>query len=607
MAAWGYESATYSVRCVRDSKNFDTLSFSSFLELFKTSNSTQESIMLFTPHSRVSESQLFLVQKDGQNYFGTKNELEKQLTEYSKNPFETIQKLTQSRVDAYLSDLASQIPKEIQKPVLPKAPELTKGEFEKKADFEIRVQGAMAEREKQITALQEQYRKDVEARNKTIENLKVEQKRKKENLPKKVEEFSKVAFIEVMKGVKITDAKYDVENEIMYLKIAATNADFSKKASFKMAPMEAKNFKENLDTQWAAMEFGYENEGFVLKNIEVASTKEVTKKNEMVYEKDKIFTATLTDIDFKPQTIKVALSDKKVEFDNQAEAKLTIQNPNLVDSYQVSALGYGESSQAKGKKYNDDIPELLTKIQPAAIDKKKWLFVVGIEDYTETDKIAFAKRSAESFAKVAQKTLGVSDRNTYALIDSKATAGSIKDKLNLLLNEVKEGDTIYFYYNGHGIPDVAKGGEPYMLPSDKIPDFITKEDEFSLKQIYKKLGDSKADKVIAVVDSCFSGATDGIAQIKGVAATRVKPKAVTFDQTKMVVLSAGKDTQYSNMYEDKGHRLFSYFVMKSLLGGKKTITELFREVSYKTSEASNELGALKKQEPTMQGNDKLEL
>jgi len=128
-----------------------------------------------------------------------------------------------------------------------------------------------------------------------------------------------------------------------------------------------------------------------------------------------------------------------------------------------------------------------------------------------------------------------------------------------------------------------------------------------LKNIYKQLSDSKASKVVAFVDSCFSGATDGVSIIKGVAGSRLAPKKVIFDKSKMVVLTAGQKKQYSNMYQEKGHRMFSYFVMRSLLAGKKDINMLYKEVSCKTSEASNELGALKKQEPTLDGNIKIKL
>ena len=112
---------------------------------------------------------------------------------------------------------------------------------------------------------------------------------------------------------------------------------------------------------------------------------------------------------------------------------------------------------------------------------------------------------------------------------------------------------------------------------------------------------------MAFVDSCFSGATDGVSIIKGVAGSRLAPKKVTFDKSKMVVLTAGQKKQYSNMYKDKGHRLFSYFVMKSLIEGKKDISMLYKEVSYKVSETSNNFGVLKKQEPTIDGNGKIKL
>ena len=211
------------------------------------------------------------------------------------------------------------------------------------------------------------------------------------------------------------------------------------------------------------------------------------------------------------------------------------------------------------------------------------------------------------FKKVAQKTLGIKDRNTYMLLDNDATSGRIKNKLRLMLSEVKKGDTIYFYYNGHGVPDPENNSEPYMLPSDMIPDFITAEKEFALKNIYKQLSDSSASYVVGFVDSCFSGATDGESIIKGVAASRLAPKKVTFNEEKMVIITAGQKKQYSNMYKEKGHRMFSYYVMKSLIAGKRDINSLYKEVSYKVSEQSNELGALKKQEPTIDGNKKIRL
>jgi hypothetical protein len=76
---WFYKSSSNFVRCVRES-NFETLTFSSFMESLKTSHTTKKSIVISTllPSTLKKEEKLFLVKKDGKNYFGTKDELVRQ-------------------------------------------------------------------------------------------------------------------------------------------------------------------------------------------------------------------------------------------------------------------------------------------------------------------------------------------------------------------------------------------------------------------------------------------------------------------------------------------------------------------------------------------------
>ena len=145
-----------------------------------------------------------------------------------------------------------------------------------------------------------------------------------------------------------------------------------------------------------------------------------------------------------------------------------------------------------------------------------------------------------------------------------------------------------------------------MLAYDSSPDFIADEEFFRLQNIYTQLSKSKASKIIAVVDSCFSGVTDGKAILKGVAATRIKPKKVHFDKNKMVVITAGKGSQYSNAYNEKKHRLFSYYVMKNIISGNKSIDKVFMNAQMQTYQTSlKEYGDLRVQEPTVEGNVKL--
>ncbi|MEA2019226.1 MAG: DUF1566 domain-containing protein [Campylobacterota bacterium] len=531
----------------------------------------------------------------------------KDKSSFSKDPFSEIQKLTQELTNIYFEPrkISKNTLRKIDKPSLPQLPKLTKGEYETKVMFQKRVNKEIKNRESRILQLQKQYRLDVENRNERVKKInqnylqevksvKAEQKYKKATLTHKISVFQKSVFETVMGGFTLRKRSYDAETSTLYVTMKAKKANYSKKVSIKISPSYAKSFSDNISTVKVNPIFTFINNRITLKSIDVK------------YDNNN-YLAVLNSKDFIPEKIVVKIKEKKVRFESAKQMRLSLQNPNLKDTYEMKAFTYKDGKKISGDIFNDDIPKLLSKIKRTKIDKTKWLFTIGIENYNETDNIKYSKRSALAFKKVAQKTLGIKERNSYTLINSKATGTAIKNKLRLLLSEVKKDDTIYFYYNGHGIPDSSKHGEPYMLPSDGIPDFIVSEKEFSLKNIYKKLSDSKASKVVAFIDSCFSGATDGVSIIKGVAGSRLAPKRVIFDKSKMVVLTAGQKKQYSNMHKEKGHRMFSYFVMKSLLDGKKDINMLYKEVSYKVSEASNELGALKKQEPTLDGNKKIKL
>lgn len=258
--------------------------------------------------------------------------------------------------------------------------------------------------------------------------------------------------------------------------------------------------------------------------------------------------------------------------------------------------------ESKEIEVSDNIMQLLKTTKQKKVSKNKYLIVIGAENYDYTDNIVYSQSTAQMFTEVAQKTLGISQKNTLELTSKNASMSRIQMEMNKLLRRVKNGDTIYFYYSGHGIPVVSQKNEPYILPTDVEPEFISEAPFFKLQNIYKTLADSKASKVVAFIDSCFSGATDGMSVIKGVAATRLKPKNVTFNKEKMVVLTAGKDKQYSNMYEEKKYRLFSYFLMESMLKGRTNIQDIYSDVYIKVKDESYKMGDMKLQEPTINGN-----
>jgi hypothetical protein len=373
----------------------------------------------------------------------------------------------------------------------------------------------------------------------------------------------------------LSDLKYDAENGYFVANLTfEAKKDFKKqKIAIQIPRKVAKKFYAHKDHHVEAI-FEYDDQGVHLKRIEIPF-------------QNKNYLASFTDMDIDNTQMVLNVSD--------------IGGVSLGKS-QVASF-----DKSKLKTFND-LDKLLKNAKQAKKSSKKWLFVVGIENYEFTDNISFAKRSAEMFTKMAYKSLGVPKENSYVMLNAGATQAKIKTSLKKMLRRVSSVDTIYFYYNGHGVPVPSLKNEAFMLTADTEPDYVQDEVFFSLQNIYTKLSKSKAKKVVAVVDSCFSGVTDGKSVLKGVAATRVVAKSVKFDTKKMVVLAAGKGNQYSNAYNKKGHRLFSFFVMKNILEGKKDVKSLFKASKAQTYSTSlKEYGDLRIQEPTVEGNFRLAL
>lgn len=245
-----------------------------------------------------------------------------------------------------------------------------------------------------------------------------------------------------------------------------------------------------------------------------------------------------------------------------------------------------------------------TKAYPK--NPRNWAFIVAVENYDETDPVRYSRNSGMLFKLMAEKRLGVGSRRMYALIGTQASTGRIIDKLDQLVSNVTEGDTIFFYYSGHGVPIPEENNEPYILPKDKVPSNLSRTPDLKLSNIYKKLANSDASKVIAFVDSCFSGATDQKSLFKGAASPRLRAKKVSVDQAKMSVLTAGKDKQFSNMFERKKHRLFSYYLMKGIIENNlRDVESLHKYVKRKVHNESFEMGDAFIQIPTISGNSNI--
>lgn len=235
-------------------------------------------------------------------------------------------------------------------------------------------------------------------------------------------------------------------------------------------------------------------------------------------------------------------------------------------SYDVPTLNVdldGKTSVAQNTSPKKAVDNTIDKNIPqtASLQSNTFVIAIGNENYTLVPKVAFANNDMNIFAQYCQKTLGIPMQNIRKYKD--ATFGSMLSALNDIkdIADAYNGDmNVIFYYAGHGIPN-EKDQTAYLLPTDA--DGKSTEVCFPLARLYKELGELNAKSVIVFMDACFSGAQRGngmLASARGVAIKAKEQKPMG----KLVVLTAASGEETAYPFKEKGHGLFTYFLLKKL-------------------------------------------
>jgi uncharacterized caspase-like protein len=201
--------------------------------------------------------------------------------------------------------------------------------------------------------------------------------------------------------------------------------------------------------------------------------------------------------------------------------------------------------------------------------------IIGIENYQGVPKSDFSKSDA-GIVKDYLKALGFQERNIELLIDERATFSGITKTIEAWLpNRLKKESKVFIYYSGHGAPE-PKTGDAYMVPFDGDPNYLSVTG-YSLKRLYENLGKLQVEEVVVLLDSCFSGAGGRSVLAKG-ARPLVMMSTSTVLPSNIAVLSATQGSQISTSSPEKGHGVFTYYFLKALKDGKKTIAEIYEYI-----------------------------
>jgi hypothetical protein len=205
-----------------------------------------------------------------------------------------------------------------------------------------------------------------------------------------------------------------------------------------------------------------------------------------------------------------------------------------------------------------------------AVNNYKYALIIGNENYSKyqsglkaESNVEFAINDAFVFKKYAENTLGVPEDHITYITDALSTKMKLElDKLVALSNieSLKNNIEIIFYYAGHGFPDkeTEKG---YLIPVDVTGSSIT--NGVALSELYKKLSNENIKKASIFLDACFSGGgrNEGLAPGRGI---MIKSKDEVIQNGNLVVFTASTGDQKSYTFKEKGHGMFTYYLLKKL-------------------------------------------
>lgn len=237
----------------------------------------------------------------------------------------------------------------------------------------------------------------------------------------------------------------------------------------------------------------------------------------------------------------------------------TINNITIIQAAAPTQSTTQPTSNKEPEKPKSDVDKDIPTTNSS--NENTFAVIVANENYQDVAKVPNALNDGEIFAKYCIHMIGIPATNVTLVKD--ATLNNLKreiGKLSKIADAFKGSAKIIFYYAGHGIPDEATK-DAFLLPVDGYgTDTST---GYSLNELYSTLGKMPTEQIVVMLDACFSGTQRGegmLASARGVA-IKAKPNKA---EGKMVILSAAQGDETAYPYEEQGHGLFTYYLLKKL-------------------------------------------
>ena len=265
------------------------------------------------------------------------------------------------------------------------------------------------------------------------------------------------------------------------------------------------------------------------------------------------------------------------------------------------------------------IPETKSELQPA----KLWILLVGVNQYQDPnlsslhysalDCQGLGEALKEATASFANKEVIIH----HDFVSNRPQIAQVQASIKQIVTSAQEGDTILFYFSGHGILETQTQQVALCLADTDTKQLLTTG--LPLNDLLKQLTNCPASQQLVWLDACHSGGmtlqgTASLADPSSQLVEVLRHKAA--ESTGFYALLSCDRTQQSWEFPELGHGVFTYYLMRGLRGeaadaqGEVEADALYQYVYYQTLryiDKTNQQIRLINQQKSSRGEDKLQL
>jgi len=285
-------------------------------------------------------------------------------------------------------------------------------------------------------------------------------------------------------------------------------------------------------------------------------------------------------------------------------------NPNNSHEYGLSRLAVEKCTKDRetaGIDY-DYLTSDVDSMIPSAYSVRNDIYalIIGNQNYRFASDVPYAIHDARVFGEYCKQTLGVPAGNVHVVED--ATKQMIlEEELEDWIGNIpsRNEKNLIIYYAGHGVPDVKNKNKAYILPTDVRG--TNPKRGIALDDFYTKLGALDFGQTVVFLDACFSGvnrSNEGVTE--GLRAVEIDAEDTALGDGALVVFSAAKGNETAQGYPEKGHGLFTYYLLKTIqsTNGDISFGRLSDNINVNVSLRAQEMKLHKKQTPVTQATAK---